>query len=174
MPTKPANRKNTKPAKNTATPSNVSALSSITSEDFDKQSEQLAGQERTAKLQLASKKVEGVLIKGQEQDVKNTALADRVNHAEAVRGVQSQTMAQKLSQENNQLTFATAETALKQESLNIQKEGLESYNTFGRDMLATQKDLYAAKLQAARASVQNFIASAQNEAAQLAGEVIDV
>ena len=172
MPTKP--RKTTKPAAKNTTAANVSGLSSISADEFDSQAEKLAGQERTAKLQLASKKVEGVLIKGQEQDVKNTALLDRVNHAESVRGVQAQTMAQKLAQENNQLTFATAETALKQENLNIQKEGLEAHNTFGRDMLATQKDMYSAKLQAARANVQNFIASAQSEAAQLAGDVIDV
>ena len=167
--TKP--RKTTKPAKSTST---VDSLASISAEQFDSQAEKLAGQERTAKLQLASKKVEGVLIKGQEQDVKNTALLDRVTHAESVRGVQAQTMAQKLSQEQNALTFATAETALKQENLNIQKEGLEAHNTFGRDMLATTKDMYAARLQAAKANVQNFIASAQNEAAQLAGDVIDV
>lgn len=160
--------------KNTKPSANVDGLSSISAEQFDSQAEKLAGQERTAKLQLASKKVESVLIKGQEQDVKNTALLDRVNHAESVRGVQAQTMAQKLSQEQNQLTFATAETALKQESLNIQKEGLEAHNTFGRDMLATTKDMYAARLTAARANVQNFIASAQDEAAQLAGEVIDI
>ena len=128
--TKP--RKTTKPAKSTST---VDSLASISAEQFDSQAEKLAGQERTAKLQLASKKVEGVLIKGQEQDVKNTALLDRVTHAESVRGVQAQTMAQKLSQEQNALTFATAETALKQENLNIQKEGLEAHNTFGRDML---------------------------------------
>ena len=164
-------RKTTKTTKST---SKVSGLTSISADDFDKQSEALAGKERSAKLQVQEKKIEGVLLKSDEQSVKNQALADRVSHAESVRGVQSQTMAQKLSQEQNQLTFATAETALKQENLDIQKKGLEAHNTFGREMLATQQDMYAAKLAAAKANVQNFIASAQNEAATLAGEVIEV
>lgn len=166
MPRKPTT--NTKPA------NKVSGLKSISADEFDSQSEALAGKERSAKLQVQSKKIEGVLLKSDEQDVKNAALSDRVNHAEKVRGVQSQTMAQKLTQENNTLKFATAETALKQENLNIQREGLEAHNQFGRDMLTTQKSLYSAKLQAAKANVQNFIASAQADAAQLAGDVIDV
>lgn len=171
MATKP---RNTKPSKDTRATANVASLTSITAEAFDKEAEALAGKERSANLQLATKKIEGVLIKGQEQDVKNTALLDRVTHAESVRGVQAQTMAQKLQQETNQLTFATSETALKQENLNIQKQGLEAYNSFGKDMLGTQKTMYAAKLSAARANVQNFIASAQQDAAQIAGDVIDI
>jgi len=173
MPTK-TTTKTTKNTKSTKATSAVDSLAAISAEDFDTQSEKLAGKERSAKLQVQTKKIEGVLLKSDEQEVKNLALADRVNHAESVRGVQSQTMAQKLSQEANLLTFATAETQLKQENLNIQREGLEAHNAFGKDMLATQKDMYSAKLQAAKANVQNFIASAQNEAAQLAGDVIDV
>ena len=166
----------TKTKKTTATKatSKVSGLKAISSDDFDSQSEALAGKERSAKLLVATKKIEGVLLKADEVDVKNAALADRVGHAESVRGVQAQTMAQKLNQENNTLKFATAETALKQENLNIQREGLEAHNQFGRDMLTTQKSLYSAKLQAAKANVQNFIASAQADAAQIAGDVIDV
>jgi hypothetical protein len=162
----------TKTAAKTA--STVESLKSISATEFDKASEELAGKERTAQLQLASKKIEGVLLKGAEVDVKNAALADRVSHAENVRGVQVQTMAEKLAQENNVLAFATKETALKLEGLNIQTQGLEAHNAFGREMLATSQDMYQAKLAAAKANVQNFIASAQSNAAQLAGDVIDV
>ena len=171
MPTA-TKKKTRKTSKAKAT--DVSGLAAISAEEFDSQSEKLAGQERTAKLQLAEKKVEGILIKGQEQDVKNAALSDRVEHAEAVRGVQAQTMAQKLEQENNSLRFATDETRLKAENFDIQRESLEAHNQFGRDMLATSKEMYDAKLAAAKAKVQNFIASSQAEANAVAGEVIDL
>ena len=77
-------RKTTKTTKSTKATSAVDSLASISAEDFDSQSEKLAGKERLAKLQVQTKKIEGVLLKSDEQEVKNLALADRVNHAESV------------------------------------------------------------------------------------------
>lgn len=171
MPTKRAKSTATKSAKATST---VNALAAISAEEFEQASEKLSGQERSAQLQLKTRKVEGVLLKSDEQQVKNDALADRVNHASEVRNVQAQTLAQRLQQERDSLTFTTSETAMKQDAHSIALEGYTARNEFGRQMLSTQKSMYAAKLQAAKANVQNFIAAAQSEAQQLAGQVIDV
>ncbi len=67
-------RKTTKTTKSTKATSAVDSLASISAEDFDSQSEKLAGKERSAKLQVQTKKIEGVLLKSDEQEVKNLAL----------------------------------------------------------------------------------------------------
>ena len=170
--TKTASKTKTKTkthAKTAAGNVSVAGLAAISAEQYDSQKEKLAGQERTAQLQLQEKKIEGVLIKGREQDVKNLALSDRVTHAESVRGVQAQTMQQKLLAEQRVLDFTKNETRLKGEILGVQEQRLEARLGHAKTLGGIEDSLFKAQVQAAKNRVENFIASSQQEAAQLGG-----
>lgn len=154
--------------------SRVEGLKPMSADAWEKRAEELAGKEREAQNLLQTAKIEGTLLKRDEQDVKNAALSDRVSHAESVRGVQAKTLAQKLQQEQNTLTFTSAETSEKQKAHDIALDAYKARNDFGTQMLATQKSMYSAKLKAAKADVENFIADTQAQARQLGGDIIDL
>lgn len=148
----------------------LSGVPSITEEEFQKNAEEHAGQQRAFQNSIQLEKTKQLQHTNNSAQAQTAMGADKAANAWERQKVAQLTLAEGLKQENQSLSHQQKMSGIQLDGYAVtQERGLAGVQ-YQRDLFAVEKEKYAAKLTQTKTELKMMTANIQ----QLAGQVIDV